>query len=271
MSRTWALAPGRAGAMGAILLALGLAWTAPVQAFQWPSREAKPEAPRWGYSGELDPAHWGDLSAEFAACKEGKTQSPIDIRYGQRMDYQPLSFQYRSDTLAVTNDGHSIRVDAGPGSFLTVNGREYALQQYHFHTPSEHGIQGVRADMEVHLVHRDAQGRIAVVAVLMNGGRRTNSTLKRIADALPRIAGQSFYGRQVATNPLFLLPPERSYFSYPGSLTTPPCTEGVDWFVMAEPVEVDAALVARFRQAMGENARPLQPDNARPVLRFSRR
>lgn len=271
MSRTWGLAPGRAGAAGFILVALGLALSTPAQGFQWPLREAKPEAPRWGYVGEQNPARWGDLSAEFATCKEGKTQSPIDIRYGQRMDYQPLSFHYRSDTLAVTNDGHSIRVDSGPGSFLMANGREYALQQYHFHTPSEHRIQGIRADMELHLVHRDAQGRIAVVAVLMNGGRRINSTLKRIADALPRIAGESFYGRQVATNPLFLLPPERSYFSYPGSLTTPPCTEGVDWFVMAEPVDVDAALVARFRQAMGANARPVQPDNARPVLRFSRR
>jgi carbonic anhydrase len=266
-----ALAAVRAGTVSALLLTLGLTFAAPVQAFEWPSREAKPEGPAWGYVGEQEPAHWGDLSPEFSTCKEGKAQSPIDIRYGQRMDYQPLSFQYRSDALSVTNDGHSLRIDSAPGSFLIVNGHEYALQQYHFHTPSEHLIQGARADMELHLVHRDSQGRTAVVAVLMTAGRRINSTLKRIAEALPRRAGESFYGRQVATNPLFLLPPERSYFSYPGSLTTPPCTEGVDWFVMAEPVEVDAALIARFRQVMGANARPAQPDNARPVLRFSRR
>lgn len=261
----------RAGPIGAVLLVLAAGLAAPAQAIQWPTREAKPAAPHWGYEGEQGPAHWGDLSPEFATCKEGKAQSPIDIRYGRRMDYQPLSFQYRSDTLAVTNDGHRIRVDSGPGSFLVVNGHEYALQQYQFHAPSEHRIQGAQADMEMQLVHRDAQGRIAVVAVLMTAGRRINSTFTRIADALPLLEGESFYGRQVATNPLFLLPPERSYFSYPGSLTTPPCTEEVDWFVMAEPVEVDGLLLARFREAMGANARPVQPDNARPVLRFSRR
>jgi carbonic anhydrase len=250
-------------------LALALVLTEPAQAFQWPEQGLKPEGQHWGYAGELDPAHWGDLSPEFATCKEGQTQSPIDIRYARPLDYQPLSFQYRSDALAIINNGHTMQVDPGPGSFLVVNGHEYALQQFHFHTPSEHRIRGAQADMELHLVHRDAQGKIAVVAVLMNAGRHINSTLKRIAEVLPPV-GESFYGRQVATNPLFLLPPDRSYFSYPGSLTTPPCTEGVDWFVMAEPVEVDAALVARFRQAMGVNARPPQPDNGRPVLRFSR-
>jgi carbonic anhydrase len=261
----------RVRAVGIALLALGLTLAAEVQAFQWPTRGAKADGPHWSYAGEQDPAHWGDLSAEFSTCKEGKAQSPIDLRYGRRTDYQPLSFQYRSDTLAVTNDGHGIRVDSGPGSFLVVNGHEYALQQFHFHAPSEHRIQGVPADMELHLVHRDTRGKVAVVAVLLRTGRRTNSTFTRIADAMPRAVGESFYGRQVAINPLFLLPPERSYFAYPGSLTTPPCTEGVDWYVMAEPVEVDAALVARFRQVMGVNARPVQPDNGRPVLLFSRR
>jgi carbonic anhydrase len=251
-----------------LALAAGLA--APVEAFQWPTRDAKPKAPDWDYVGDSDPAHWGDASPEYVTCKEGQAQSPIDIRYGRRMDYQPLSFQYRSDALAVTNDGHTMRVDSGPGSFLVVNGHEYALQQFHFHTPSEHRVRGTQADMELQLVHRDAQGKVAVVAVMMHAGRRTNSTFTRIADAMPWAVGERFYGRQVAINPLFLLPQERSYFSYPGSLTTPPCTEGVDWFVMAAPVEVDAALVTRFRQAMGANVRPVQPDNARPVLLFSR-
>jgi carbonic anhydrase len=258
----------RVGAALGLMVALALA--TPAQAFQWPTRGVEPASPHWGYAGEQAPAHWGDLSPEFATCKEGRAQSPLDIRYARPMDYQPLSFQYRSDTLAVTNNGHTVQVASGPGSFLVVNGHEYQLQQFHFHTPSEHRIQGVQADMELHLVHRDAQGNVAVVAVLMNGGRRINSTLKRIAQVLPPV-GESFYGRQIAINPLFMLPPDRSYFSYPGSLTTPPCTEGVDWFVMAEPVEVDAGLVARFRQVMGANARPPQPDNGRPILRLSRR
>ncbi len=254
------------------VMLLGLSLSVPAQAFQWPNQAPKAsEASHWGYTGEHDPSHWGDLTSEYATCKDGKSQSPLDLSYARRVDYQPLSFHYRSDALAVSNNGHTMQVASGPGSFLMVNGHEYALQQFHFHTPSEHRIQGVPAAMELHLVHRDAKGNIAVVAVLINPGLRNNSTLKRIADALPSAAGESFYGRQVAINPLFLLPPQRSYFSYPGSLTTPPCTEGVDWFVMAEPLQVEAGLIARFHQAMGTNARPLQPDNGRPVLGVFRR
>jgi carbonic anhydrase len=257
--------------MGAAVLALGLALATPAQGFEWPGRSEKPKAPGWGYSGDLGPAAWGGLAPVYATCKDGKTQSPIDLRYARRSDYVPLSFHYRSDALSMTNDGHGIQVDSAPGSYLLVNGREYVLEGFQFHTPSEHRIQGLQADMELQLIHRDGQGRRAVVAVLMRAGRHTNSTLSRIAERLPASAGEKFYGRQVATNPLFLLPTERSYFRYPGSLTTPPCTEEVDWFVMAEPVEVDAALIDHFRQVQGPNARPLQPDNARPVNLFSRR
>lgn len=256
--------------LSAILLGLILA--APAQAFQWPNQALKTsEAPHWGYSGEHGPSHWGDLTSEYATCKDGKSQSPLDLNYARRVDYEPLSFRYRSDTLTVTNNGHTMQVASGPGSYLVIKGHEYALQQFHFHTPSEHRIQGVPAAMELHLVHRDTQGKIAVVGVLINPGLRNNSTLKRIADALPSTAGESFYGRQIAINPLFLLPPQRSYFSYLGSLTTPPCTEGVDWFVMTEPVEVEASLIARFQQAMGANARPPQPDHGRSVLGMFRR
>lgn len=264
---------GRLGGLAARVslgLALTLGATLHAQAFQWPTVRAKPVAQPWGYTGDLGPERWGDLSPDFSACKDGKAQSPIDLRYAKRAEFLPLSFHYRSDTLTVANDGHVIRVDAAPGSFLLLKGREYALQRYQFHTPAEHRIQGAQADMEMQLIHRDAAGRTAVVAVLLKAGQRPNSTLSRIADSLPR-PGESYLGRQVATNPLFLLPPERSYFTYPGSLTAPPCTEGVDWYVMAEPVEVEAALVARFRQAMGANTRPVQPDNARPVMLHSRR
>ncbi len=256
---------------GTTLLALGLTVASTAHGFQWPGRGDKAKAPEWGYTGDLGPAAWGGLDPAFAMCKEGKTQSPIDLRYARRMDFVPLSFHYRSDALSITNDGHGIQVDSTPGSYLLVNGREYVLERFQFHTPSEHSIQGLPTDMELQLIHRDSQGRRAVVAVLMRAGRHPNSCLSRIAERLPASPGETFYGRQVATNPLFLLPPERSYFSYPGSLTTPPCTEDVDWFVMAEPVEVDAALIDRFRQVLGSNARPVQPDNARPVFLFSRR
>jgi carbonic anhydrase len=261
----------RIGLAAVASLTIGLVLATPAQGFQWPAIKAKAEAPHWGYTGDQGPSHWGEIAPEFATCKDGQAQSPIDISYGRRADFQPLSFQYRSDALAVTNNGHGIQVDSGPGSFLLIDGHEFALKEFHFHTPSEHSIQGVKADMELHLVHRDAKGKTAVVAVLLQGGRRINSVLKRIVESMPAVPGESFYGRQVAINPVFLLPQDRSYFYYPGSLTTPPCSEGVDWLVMSQPVEVDASLIAAFRQVMGANARPAQPDNARPIFLFSRR
>jgi carbonic anhydrase len=224
----------------------------------------------WGYQGEIGPEKWGDLSSDFATCK-GELQSPVDLRGEQRLRYSPLSFRYRSNALSVRNDGRSVRVDVSPGSSLIAGGHEYQLTGFHFHVPGEHRINGVPADMELQLEHRDPHGRIAVVAVPMMAGRRMNTTLTRIWDHMPGGRGQRFYGRQTGINPLFLLPSDKSYFSYVGSLTEPPCTEGVEWFVLAKPVEVDLSYVHRFLRAAGPNARPVQPLNGRPVLAALRR
>jgi carbonic anhydrase len=177
-----------------------------------------------------------------------------------------LSFRYRSNALSVSNEGRSVRVDVSPGSTLVVRGHEYQLEGFHFHVPGEHRISGVPADMDLQLEHRDRRGRIAVVAVPIKAGRRMNSTLSRIWDHIPGGAGQRFYGRQTGINPRLLLPSDHGYFSYVGSLTEPPCTEGVEWFVLARPLEVDHSYVKRFLRAVGPNARPVQPLNGRPVL-----
>jgi carbonic anhydrase len=180
--------------------------------------------------------------------------------------YSPLLFRYRSNALSVVNDGRSVRVDYPPGSYLVVGGREYELTRFHFHVPAEHHINGARADMELQLEHRDHRGRTAVVAVLMKAGRRMNSTLSRIWEHMPGRPNQRFHGEQTGINPVFLLPNDRSYFTYVGSLTEPPCTEGIDWFVLAQPVEVDGSYIRRLMQTIGTNARPLQPLNGRAVL-----
>jgi carbonic anhydrase len=224
----------------------------------------KPQPVEWSYAGERGPEHWGDLSPDFSTCKTGTHQSPIDLGAARRVGYSPLSFQYRSNALSVINDGHLVRVVYLPGSYLRAGGREYELKEFRFHTPSEHRIDGMAADMEMQLVHEGLAGDLAVVSVLMRAGRRMNSTLSRIWDRIPPGPGQN-YDREVGINPVFLLPSDRGYFTYVGSLTTPPCTEGVTWFVLAEPVEVDRSYVQRLLTLVGQNARALQALNGRAV------
>lgn len=253
--------------MGCLLLTLALpamAWRA-----VFGLEEPRPQVD-WAYQGDKGPEHWADLSPEFAACRGGR-QSPIDLSNGRRMQYSPLLFRYRSNALSVHNDGRSVRVDVSSGSSMIAGGHEYQLTGFHFHVPGEHRINGAAADMELQLEHRDRQGRIAVVAVPMNAGRRMNSTLSKIWDNIPGAEGQRFYGRQTGINPRLLLPSDQSYFSYVGSLTEPPCTEGVEWFVLAKPLEVDSSYVQRLLRAVGPNARPVQPVNGRAVLATLRR
>jgi carbonic anhydrase len=252
--------------------ALVLVLSLPTRAWQPSFLAQKPESDvRWGYSGDAGPDRWGDLSPDFAVCKSGRQQSPIDLMGGRPLRYSPLTFRYRSNALSVHHDGRSVRVDYPPGSYLVAGGREYQLTGFHFHVPGEHRINGVAADMELQLEHRDRQGRIAVVAVPMRAGRRMNSTLSRIWEHMPGSGGQSFYGRQTGINPLFLLPSDRSYFSYVGSLTEPPCSEGIEWFVLTEALEVDQSYVRRLAQVVGSNARPVQALNDRQVLAVFRR
>lgn len=235
----------------------------------WVSASSAP-IPEWDYQGEHGPPDWDALDPAYSACGRGKQQSPIDLRPIVTSAEGRLHFSYRSSPLSLANDGRVIRGDDLAGSHLFVDGGRYELIHYQFHTPSEHSIDGRRADMELQLMHRDARGRHIIVAVFLQAGRRPNSILRRIAERLPP-PGEIYYGGQIGINPLFLLPAERDFYAYPGSLTVPPCTEGVEWLVLRTPVEVDAAWVRRFRQAVGSNARPLQQRNGRPIVYHSAR
>lgn len=229
---------------------------------------AQPVAPpvaEWSYAGATGPAHWAELAPEYAACK-GRSQSPVELGGARPAPYVPLAFQYQSRPLHIVNDGRQIRVRYPPGSSLLVRGRRYELVEFHVHAPGEHRIAGIPPDLEFQLHHRDHQGRLAIVAILGRAGHRPNSTLQRIVEHLPPLGGESYYGRQVGINPLFLLPSRREYFRYAGSLTEPPCTEGAEWFVLSTPLEVEAAVLHHFHRVLENNARPVQPLHGRPVL-----
>ncbi len=226
----------------------------------------EPEVPvPWSYAGERGPEHWGELSPAYERCAKGQLQSPIDIRTVQRIPYTPLMFQYRSQSLEAVNDGYGVHLLAPPGSELHVRGDAHVLTEVHFHVPGEHRVNGRAAAAEIHFIHRDAQGLQVIVAVPVSAGRRVNSSVARIIDRLPLVPGERVLYRHVGVNPVFLLPRERDYYTYTGSLGSPPCSEPVLWYVMVHPLELDAEQIRAIARATGANARPVQPLNGRPV------
>lgn len=227
--------------------------------------------PDWSYSGERGPEHWGTLSPAYAACAEGELQSPIDIRDAQPMPFEPLVFQYRSQPMVAEFDGRLLRLLSPSGSELRLRGERFALEEVHFHVPGEHQIKGVSADGEIHFVHRGRAGRQLIVAVRVIAGRRPNTVLARVLDDLPASPGDRVRRGQVGINPLFLLPADKSHFTYTGSMDTPPCSEPVTWMVMAQPLELEAGQVRKLARLTGSNARPVQPLNGRGVLYMGRR
>jgi carbonic anhydrase len=226
--------------------------------------------PEWSYSGVAGPDQWGDLGGAYESCTQGELQSPIDITETQRVTYTPLLFRYRSQLLEAENTGRGVRLISPPGSALVVRGQAYDLSEFSFHVPGLHGFQGVAAAAEIHLLHRDSRGGLVIVAVPLAAGERENRILDRILEYLPTRPGERVRQRQVGINPLFLLPVDRSYYRYTGSLVTPPCTEPVLWFVFREPLEVSADQIQRIAAATGTNARPIQPLNGRPVFSLFR-
>ena len=219
----------------------------------------------WTYAGDSGPAHWGDMSAEFATCKLGEHQSPIDITGAAKADLPAIQFDYHDAPLKIVNNGHTIMVTVAPGSSITVGGKRYDLVQFHFHHPSEEKIAGRQYDMVAHLVHKDAAGQLAVVGVLLQGGGAANPLLDRLWSHLPAKVGEEETVATVSVNAKALLPAERGYYTFDGSLTTPPCSEGVTWFVLKQPLRVSAKEVEKFAAVYPNNARPVQPLNGRSL------
>ncbi len=244
-------------------------------------------AVHWGYTGSVGPDKWGHISNEFVLCGSGKRQSPVNIQGQKPADLYPLRFQYQSLPLRVINNGHtlqanydtvnknqSINIGGKPypmhtkpayNSTLILGDVPYKLLQFHFHAPSEHARGGERYAMEVHLVHQNAKGNLAVISVLLKRGR-LNPTLQKVLDNVSGNINEVNAVQDVSVNAADLLPRNHQVFYYSGSLTTPPCSENVNWFVMKTPMEVSDNQVNRFTQLIGRNARPLQSMHWRSML-----
>lgn len=217
----------------------------------------------WSYEGETGPGNWGRLNADWAKCSTGKRQSPIDIRDGMKVELEQITFDYRPSSFNVTDNGHTVQVGMGSGNFITVQNRMYELMQFHFHRPSEERINGKGYEMVVHLVHKDGEGHYAVVALMLERGRPQN-TIQTVWNNLP-LEKLDTFSPSIVIDPMELIPQRRDYFTFMGSLTTPPCTEGVLWLVMKEPIQASPAQMALFSRLYPLNARPIQPGSGRMI------
>ncbi len=226
---------------------------------------AKP--PDFGYSGRTGPENWGALDPSYRACSEGRRQSPIDLRGARASSLPPIRFSYEPAEVEVENNGHSLEVAYPLGSSITIGDTDYQLDQFHFHSPSEHRVDGRSLPMEFHFVNRAGDDTVAVLGVLVAEGA-ANPTIAKLAPALPSEEGDTLPAPG-EVNVLGLLPadPESApRWSYEGSFTTPPCTEGVSWNVFREPIELSASQIASFREFYNGNNRPVQPLNGRELL-----
>ncbi len=214
----------------------------------------------WGYDGGEQPSAWGSLSPEYERCARGRAQSPValDVARMESSALSPLVVHYRPTHATEENNGHTIQDVLDPGDYLELDGARFELKSFHFHHPSEHTLNGKRYPLEVHLVHRSAAGALLVVGVLVTEGAE-HPLLRVLFDHLPRGEEKQHF----TVDPAALLPTRSPYILYEGSLTTPPCTEGVTWIVLAEPLSASPDQIHRFAALFPHNNRPVMPLNGR--------
>ncbi len=218
----------------------------------------------WAYEGDTNPAHWGELDPKFSACSEGLNQSPVNLGGFVESELPAIDFKYMLKSTEILNNGHTVQINMAKGSTITVDGISFELKQFHFHTPSENNINDKSFPLEAHFVHASDKGELAVVAVMFDEGKE-NKTLATLWKNMPMKAGdKSALVESIET----LLPENRDYYRFNGSLTTPPCTEGVRWLVMKESITLSKEQIATFEKVMHHpNNRPIQNTNARMILK----
>lgn len=227
-----------------------------------------PEESSWSYDGETGPANWAELDADYSTCVAGLAQSPIDLTAPAETapteaEAASVTYDYQPAAYEVVHTGHTIQAEAeSPAGGITVDGEDYELLQFHAHAPSEHAFAGERTDLEVHLVHQNAAGELAVVGVLVEEGESASALADAWADLPTEEETVALADFDAGT----LLPEDRATYQYEGSLTTPPCAEGVQWLVMQETVTAPAEVITGFEDAVGESARPLQPLGERELV-----
>ncbi len=218
------------------------------------------QAAEWGYHGDHAPEFWGKVSA---TCSQGLNQSPIDIQSAVKAELKDIKFDYSGQAVSITNNGHTLQASVTENNTISVDGKTFELKQFHFHTPSENHVDGQSYPLEAHYVHSDAAGHLAVVALFFKLGE-SNPQLEKLLAVAPEEEADAKLAK--AFDVAALLPKQKQYYRFNGSLTTPPCSEGVRWLVLKQPLTLSASQFERFEQLMGHNNRPTQPLNARTVL-----
>jgi len=220
--------------------------------------------PHWNYNGENSPANWGSLSPEFHTCSDGVNQSPINLKSFIDANLTKIPFAYNTTSTEILNNGHTVQVNVAKGSTIKVDGITFELKQFHFHTPSENNINGKSFPLEAHFVHASKDGKLAVVALMFNEGKE-NKILEQFWAKMPMKSGDK--SKLVVEKLETLLPKNRDYYRFNGSLTTPPCTEGVRWIVLKEATTLSSGQTKKFAEVMGHsNNRPIQATNARMII-----
>ncbi len=228
---------------------------------------ANEEKVHWGYTGKTAPKYWSTLNKKNQLCADGTQQSPIDIRGAVKAWLPPLQFDYHTRPTEVVNNGHTIQVNIAEGSTLKIQNETFELKQFHFHSSSENRINGHAFPLEVHFVHANKKGDLAVVAMMFEMGLE-HAGLAKLWEKMPMKADEHESLTGVFKQNYLLLPQHSDYYYFKGSLTTPPCSEGVQWFVLSQTQTISAPQLQQFRTAMGHpNNRPLQPKYGRKILK----
>ena len=229
------------------------------------SEHATAHHKHWGYSAEVGPSHWSTLNDKFHMCSEGQQQSPIDVVSTKDTELAPLNINYAQGSKSIINNGHTVQVNIQGGDTLTINGEAYELKQFHFHTPSENHVNGQEFPLEAHFVHATKDGKLAVIAVMFQEGT-TNPTLQKIVKSFPLEKNQEATLEFSKEYLDVVMPKNREYYHFMGSLTTPPCSEQVNWFVLKQPQTASAEQIAALHKEIGmNNNRPIQASNARSI------
>ena len=220
----------------------------------------------WGYSGSQGPSNWSSLDKKYHMCSEGKNQSPINISNTIDSKLEKIVFNNSANGTQFVNNGHTVQANFAKGSSIEIDSDTYNLLQFHFHTPSENIIDGKSYPLEMHMVHANSAGNLAVVGVMFEEGKKRNEKMKKVLRALP-LDAEDENDFETGVMAYDFLPSSKEYFRFNGSLTTPPCSEGVKWFVIKKPVSISDGQLKQIQDVMGKNNRPLQPKNSRAILR----
>ncbi|MCB0407132.1 MAG: carbonic anhydrase family protein [Bdellovibrionales bacterium] len=229
---------------------------------------ANPYETHWGYGDEDGPAKWSNLKEEYSLCEKGKLQSPINLKWSKpQANTRSIEFDYKDAPLQVVDNGHTVQVLFPEGSYAYFGGKKYELVQMHFHSSSEHTLSGNQLPMEAHIVHKNELGQLAVIGVFLIEGR-FNPFIDKVWSHIPEVKNSERLVPQLMINAKDIIPDRLTYYFYVGSLTTPPCTEGVRWQMLNTPVEVSRDQIVTFRKLYSNNARPVQPINNRNVVNY---